>query len=135
MLVIIKQVVKQLLSVQAIGHQDFKQSVVTSINNPVGPLLSSLFSHLAPLQGITPKAPCKSSSFLFGTQIHGRHVHCHRFRENNYDKEVSSTYEDNKHAKTSSEEEDTEDAGSQQIRNVSCFGSNAGRVCEESLLS
>ena len=57
-----------------------------------------------------------------------------RFRENDNDKEVSSVHKDNKRAKTS-EDDKTEDAGSQQMQKASCFGSNAGRVCKESLSS
>ena len=39
---------------------------------------------------------------------------------------------DKERAKTRSEDNKKEDAGLQQIRNVSSFGINAGRVCEES---
>ena len=57
------------------------------------------------------------------------------FRENNNDKEVSSAHKDDERAKTRGVDNNTKDASLQQIKNVSCFGSNIGRAHEESLLS
>ena len=54
--------------------QVFKQLVTTIIGNPNWFLLSSLLLH-KPCQGITPKAPRKSSSFSFGTRNHQCWVH------------------------------------------------------------
>ena len=65
-------------------------------------------------------------------------------REKDYNKDVSSAIlltsvaeleKDNKHTKTSSEDDKTKDTDLQQRQNMMGFGSNAIQVCEESLFS